>query len=270
MSSSSDFGFRASPLSQLGWGAALGRIRLEQLCFWRHRQRAFFSFLMPAVLLVLLGELNRHRVVGGLRVIDWQVPGLLTFGLAAAIYNNLAVTVTEQREAGILKRLRATPLPARAFVVGQLGSSLIVGMCLTAVFVVAARTLFGIGLPLGHVLAFVVTVLAGAACLAALGLAVTTLIRSAESAVPVANATYIPLALVSGIFFPGQGGPSWLVSATRAMPIRALAEALQACFVAGPGSAWRPERLLVLVGWTVLGGFCAARFFRWAPTGSTT
>jgi ABC-2 type transport system permease protein len=261
--------FSARPPVKLGWGAAMGRIHLEQLGFWRNRQRAFFSFLMPVMLLVLLGELDRHRVVAGLRVIDWEVPGFLTFGLAAAIYNNLAVTVTEQRETGILKRLRATPLPTRTFVVGQLGSSLIVGMCLTVVFVVAARALFGIGLPLNHALAFVTTVLAGAACFAALGLAMTALIRSAEAAVAVTNATYVPLALISGIFFPGQGGPSWLVSATRAMPMRALAEALQVCFLPGPGLALRPERLLVLVGWAAIGAVCAVRFFRWSPTGST-
>jgi ABC-2 type transport system permease protein len=258
-----------SPPVRLGLGAAMGRIRLEQLGFWRNRQRAFFSFLMPVVLLVLLGGLDGHRVVAGLHVIDWEVPGFLTFGLAAAIYNNLAVAVTEQREAGILKRLRGTPLPTRAFVVGQLGSSLIVGMFLTVVFVVAARALFGIGLPLGHALAFVITILAGAACFAALGLAVTSLIRSAEAAAPVASATYVPLALVSGIFFPGQGGPSWLVGATRLMPMRPLAEALQACFLPGPGFALRPERLLIVVGWAVVGAVCGVRFFRWSPTAST-
>jgi ABC-2 type transport system permease protein len=242
-------------------------VHLEQLGFWRSRQRAFFSFLMPVVLLVLLGELNRHRVIGGISVIDWEVPGFLTFGLAAAIYNNLAVTITEQREAGILKRLRATPLPARAFIAGQLGSSLIVGSGLTIVFVMAAWLLFGVRLPAVHVAAFAASVLAGAACFAALGLAVTCAIRSAEAAVPVANATYVPLALVSGIFFPGQGGPAWLVSATRAMPMRALTEALQAAFLASPGAGLRPGLLLVLVAWTAAGAACAARFFRWVPTG---
>ncbi len=258
----------AGRFPRLGLGVDVGRVRLEQIGFWRNRQRAFFSFLMPVVLLVLLGELDRHTIYSGVRVIDWQVPGLLTFGLATAIYNNLAVVITEQRESGILKRLRATPLPPRAFVVGQLGSSLIVGSCLTFVFVATARALFGIALPAGHVLAFVVTVFAGAACFAALGLAVTAVIRNAESAVAVANATYIPLALVSGIFFPGEGGPSWLVSATRAMPVRALAEALQACFSAGAGLAFSPERLLVILAWSVAGAVCAARFFRWAPTRS--
>lgn len=196
--------------------------------------------------------------------------GLLTFGLATAIYNNLAVNVTEQRESGILKRLRATPLPGGAFVVGQLGSSLVVGGILTVVFVVAARGLFGIGLPLAHVLAFAVTVLAGAACFAALGLAVTALIRSSDSAVAFANATYIPLALVSGIFFPGQGGPPWLVSLTRAMPMRALAEALQACFLSGAGTALKPVELATILAWTLFGAVCAARYFRWSPTRTAT
>jgi ABC-2 type transport system permease protein len=256
--------------ARLGVAAALSRIRLEQLGFWRNRQRAFFSFLMPVVLLVLLGELDRHRTYAGLRVVDWQVPGLLTFGLAAAIYNNLAVTVVEQRESGILKRLRATPLPPRIFVIGQVGSSLAAGLCLTVVFVSAARALFGIGIAADHVAAFVVTTVIGAGCFAALGLAVTSLIRSAEAAVPVVNATYIPLALVSGVFFPGQGGPPWLVSATRAMPMRALSESFQACFAAGHGLAFRPLDLVVILAWTAAGAACAARFFRWTPARSAS
>lgn len=264
---SAPIALEVAPTPRLGRGA-LARIRLEQLSFWRNRQRAFFSFLMPVVLLVLLGELDRNRMYDGRRVIDWLVPGLLTFGLAAAIYNSLAVIITEQRESGILKRLRATPLPPRDFVVGQLGSSLIVGLFLTAVFVIAAQGLFGIGLPVHHVFAFAITVLAGVVCFAALGVAVTACIRSADSAVAVTNATYVPLALVSGIFFPGQGGPSWLVQITRAMPMRALAEALQATFTSGSGLGFRPERLAVILGWALLGAIAAVRFFRWAPTGS--
>jgi ABC-2 type transport system permease protein len=256
--------------ARLGCGVSLRRIRLEQIGFWRNRQRAFFSFLMPVVLLVLLGELDHNTIYSGVRVIDWQVPGVLTFGLATAIYNNLAVAVTEQRESGILKRLRATPLPPRAFVAGQIGSSLIVGLCLTSVFVGAARALFGVSLPSGHVLAFVVTVLTGAICFAALGLAITAVIRNAESAVAVANATFIPLAVISGIFFPGQGGPPWLVSATRAMPLRSLAEALQVCFSNRAGLAFSPERLGVLLAWGAVGAICAARYFRWAPSRSVS
>lgn len=252
------------------WRLAATRIRLEQRSFWRNQQRALASFLMPVLLLVLLGELDRRTTYSGVRVIDWQVPGLLTFGLATAIYLNLAVNLTQQRESGILKRLRATPLPSRAFVVGQLGSTLISGMVLTIVYVIAARGLFGIGISLDHLLAFVLTVLAGVVCFAALGIAVTALIRSADAAVAVANATYIPLALVSGIFFPGQGGPSWLVQITRAMPMRALAEALQACFRSGTGNGFEPSRLIAILAWAASGTVLALLFFRWSPTRQTT
>lgn len=255
-----------SPSRSLGWTDALRRIRLEQLSFWRHRQQAFWSFVMPVVLLVLLGETDSHRLYNGVPVINWMVPGLLTFGLVAAIYNNLAVTITTQREAGILKRLRATPLSPRTYIVGQLGSGFVVGACLTAIFLVAAKSLFGISMPLRHAPAFAVTVLLAAGCFSALGLAVTAVIRSAESASPVVTATYLPLALVSGIFYPGQSGPAWLQSVTRALPLRALTEALQACFSHSPGLAFRPVQLAAVAGWALAGAVCAGRYFRWSPT----
>jgi len=58
-----------------GWALALARLQLEQLSFWRSRQRAFFSFLMPVLLLLLVGRIDRHQVIAGVRVIDWLVPG---------------------------------------------------------------------------------------------------------------------------------------------------------------------------------------------------
>jgi len=243
------------------------RVRLEQLCFWRHRQMAFFTFLLPVALLVLLGEMNGHNRYEGVRVIDWEVPGLLAFGLISATYTNLAINVTSLRETGILKRLRATPLSARTFVLGQIGSSLLVAGYLTTIFVIAARALFGVSVPLSHVPAFLITLLVGAACFCALGLAVTIPIRSAEAASPIVQATYIPLALVSGVFFtPNTGGPV-LRAVTGALPLRPLAAALDACFAHGaPGAGWRPADLAVMAAWGAAGAIMARRAFRWTPS----
>lgn len=258
--------YRPARLGPNGARMAVRRIGLEQRSFWRHRQNAFWAFLLPVILLVVLGETDGHRLYHGMRVVNLEVPGLLTFGLVAATYNNLAVTITTQRETGILKRLRATPLPVRTFIVGQIGSSLVVGCCLTIVFVIASRLLFGISMPMRHAPAFIVTVALAAACFCALGLAATIAIHTAESASPIVNASYIPLALVSGVFFTPDAGTPWLRTITGFMPLRPLTEAVQACFLHNAGTAWQVNHLAVLACWGTAGALLAWRYFRWSPS----
>jgi hypothetical protein len=70
-------------------------------------------------------------------------------------------------------------------------------------------------------------------CFAALGLAVSSLIRSAESAGPIANASYLPIAIVSGIFDPTMGLPHWLSYAADVLPVKALAQVLEDAYPPG-------------------------------------
>lgn len=245
-------------------GIVFGRVRLEQRSFWRNPQSAFFTFLLPVALLVLLGAVNHGRDASGERTITLEVPGILAFGLIAATYANLAVTVSAQRDEGILKRLRATPLPAWVFVAGQIGSALLTALLLTLVFVVMGRVLFGVALPAAHAPAFAVTVLVGSACFCSLGLALTVGVRNAAAASPIANATYVPLTLVSGVFFPSDVGPPWLRGLVSAFPVRPLSAAMQATFRPhSPGLAFSGVALAVLAAWALVGTLISVRWFRW-------
>jgi ABC-2 type transport system permease protein len=245
------------------------RVKLEQKTFWRNPQASLFLVLLPVTLLVILGYLNKGDVIDsiGKPYVVALAPGILCFGLIATNFGNLATTVTNLRDRGILKRMRATPMPPAVFLAGQIGSTLVVS-CVVALAVVACGwILFGIHLEPAAIPAFLVALLAGSACFCALGLAVTGFIRSTEAAGPVTNAVYIPLAVVSGLFSPTQSQPSWLVTATDLFPIRRFSHALQLPFIT-PDHPIEWADLGVLVAWGAAATVVAALRFRWSSVGT--
>ena len=68
----------------------------------------------------------------------------------------------------------------------------------------------------------------GAASLAALGLAVATLAKTADQAMPIAQFTFLPLSFISGVFYPLDGAPQWLVTVANIFPLKHIVDAFDA------------------------------------------
>jgi ABC-2 type transport system permease protein len=102
----------------------------------------------------------------------------------------------------------------------------------------------------------------GVACFGSLGLALGSVVRSAESASPIANASYLPLAIMSGIFDPTFSVPHWLSIVVGLFPVRALAQVLQQGYTPVAHAPVVMD-LVVLLAWTAAGCALAAWRFRW-------
>src|SRR5207253_11376076 len=105
--------------------------------------------------------------------------GMLGYGVAATAFAGLSITLVIRREGGILKRLRATPLPPWAYVAAILGSTLVVYAIEAIVLIVLGRLLFGVPFP-DRWFSLVLALLLGGVAFAAMGLATTSIVRSAE------------------------------------------------------------------------------------------
>jgi ABC-2 type transport system permease protein len=241
------------------------QVRLDQRAFWRSLQSAFFTLVLPISLLLVLGSLNADVRLDGERFTDRLLPGLLVFGVIGASYVNLASTIAVLRSEGILKRLQALPVPRWVFLASQLVSALI-----STAFVVAATYLTGFivfraQLHTDHLAGALVGLVVGVACFCALGLALASFIRRADAVTPVVNATWLPLAIVSGVFYPMAHIPGWLERGVSAFPMRPLVETFQPAFVSDPNMGRFWSHLLVLAAWAVGGVLITARWFRWSP-----
>ena len=239
------------------------QLRSEQLVFWRSREAAFFIFLFPLLLFVLLGSVysGKYQHVP----VVWAVlAGLIAYGCANTAFAGLAIQLVLRRESGILKRLRSTPLPAATYVAALLVSTLIVFALQTVALFLLGRALYGTPFP-SDVPSFVATIVIGAAVFAALGTATASAIRSAEGSCAVVNFILLPMAFLSGAFGPTTGYPAFLRAIGDVLPLKYFVDLVNAVYLHGHGVWTRPEDLAVLAAWGVAGLVFTIFKFHWEP-----
>jgi ABC-2 type transport system permease protein len=236
--------------------------------FWRNPASAFFTFAFPLMFLVIFTELLGHGTVpvGG-RLIHqstYYVAAMATYAVVLACFNNIAISLTAQRDAGILKRTSGTPLPPGVYLGARILHATLVAVLLVAITVTFGRLCYGSDVPAGLTLArFAVTLVTGAACFCALGLAVTAAIPNADASAAIVNAAMLPLLFLSGIFIPmGDSTPAWIMWTARVFPVRHFADAMQAGFL---GTAFNWMDLVIIAAWGLAGMLAAMRYFRWEP-----
>jgi ABC-2 type transport system permease protein len=239
------------------------QVKYEQLSFWRNPQSAVFTFVFPVVFVVIMGALfggiSRSSYFNGLSALQYYVPTIAALSVLGSCYGQLAVALAIRRQNGILKRVRATPLPAWAYFAGLLAHCVLVSVVDVALIVGIGR-LYGVPLP-SHWLALVATLVLAAASFCALGVAVASIIANAEAAPAVAQLVLFPLLFLSGTYLPIHS--ALLNRITGWLPVRPFNEALTGPLVMHAGVDW--SHLAVLAGWGVLGAVVAIRRFRWDP-----
>jgi ABC-2 type transport system permease protein len=239
------------------------QIRYEQLSFWRNPQSAFFTFAFPVVIIMIFGALFRGADVSsyfyGLSALQYYVPTIAALSVLGSCYSQLAIVLAMRRQDGILKRVRATPLPAWAYFLGLLAHCIMVSAVDVALITGLGR-LFGVPLPT-HWLALAVALVLGAACFCALGVAVASLIRNAEAAPAVVQLVLFPLVFISGTYMPIHSHV--LNSISAALPVRPFNQVLLGPFARHSGFDW--HNLGVLLAWGTVGALIAIRRFRWNP-----
>jgi ABC-2 type transport system permease protein len=264
----------ASPRAQVrrrsSGALVLHQLRYDWLSFLRNRQSRFFTLALPVVFLVLFcalfGNGTVHVPGGTIKESTYYVPGLVGFGLIQASFATLVISVTAQRESGVLKRRRSTPEPAWVLIAGRALTAVVTGALIAAILVLIGAVAYGATPPGGKIPAVIVTIAIGAIVFCALGYALATAINSADSAQPVIQMVLLPLYFISGVFVVESDIPHWLKDIANVFPVRHLQQALLKAFnphTAGAGFAWND--VLVLAIWGAVGLAIAVRRFGWQP-----
>jgi ABC-2 type transport system permease protein len=248
--------------------STLSQVNFVNKAFWRNPSRAFFTFAFPLMFLViftaLLGNSTVHIGHQTITTSTYYVSAMAAFGLITACYSNIAMTMTFQRETGILKRVHGTPLPSAAFLGARVIHALLVGVLLVALTAGFGALFYDVTIPSGlSLVRFLVMLVVGAMAFCALGLAVSGFVPNADAAPAVVNATILPLLFLSGIFVPfGNSTPDWIIWIARIFPVRHFAAGMQAGFL---GTTFDWTDVLVVALWGVGGLLVAVRWFRWEP-----
>lgn len=248
--------------------STLSQVNFVNKAFWRNPSRAFFTFAFPLMFLViftaLLGNSTVHIGHRSITTSTYYVSSMAAFGLITACYSNIAMTMTFQRESGILKRIHGTPLPSAAFLGARVIHALLMGVLLVVITAAFGAVFYDVTVPSGlSLVRFLVMLVVGAMVFCALGLAVSGFVPNADAAPAVVNASILPLLFLSGIFVPfGNSTPDWIVWIARVFPVRHFALGMQAGFL---NTTFHWTDVLVVAAWGVGGLLIAIRFFRWEP-----
>lgn len=242
----------------------LHQLRAEQKLFWRSRELAFFTFLLPILFFLLLGSAYGDDEINDVSGYQYLLAGMIGYGAASTTFAGLALLLVIRRESGVLKRLRATPLPPSTYVGAVLASIILIFFVEAAILIAIGR--FGFDVPLADsVFSLVVVLLLGAASFAALGIGLTALIRSAEGSSAVVNALYLPLSFISGAFFSEETFPEVLQVLAAILPLSHLIALTRDVMVFGDGFWEHLDDVAVILAWGAAGLVVAIRGFRWEP-----
>ncbi|MGO9178618.1 MAG: ABC transporter permease [Candidatus Limnocylindrales bacterium] len=248
----------------------LHQARYELLSFLRNSQARFFTLLLPLLFLVIFVTMFGNNTVGAqhVREATYFVPGIAAMGVISASFTNLVLSLIAERESGVLKRRRATPVPAWVLIAGRTLTAMAVSLAVMALLLLVGRVAYGVDLPTASLPAVAITGLAGAATFSILGYALASVIGSADAAQPMVQAITLPLYFISGVFVPNASMPSWLQSIGQAFPVEHLADGLHTALnplVQGTTIPWGD--LGVLAIWAAFGLLVAVRRFSWVPVG---
>lgn len=244
--------------------------RYDIRTFWRDPAATFFTVALPVIFLVLFVALFGNEEIEslGIKGSTYYVPAIVALAVLSATFVNLGITLATQRENGVLKRVRGTPLPPSVFIAGRVATAVVISTVMAVILVVLGRILYGVSIPGAALVGFAVVLVVGAAAFSCLGIAATAIIPTEAAGPPVTNAIVLPLYFISGLFVPTEQVPEWMQTVADVFPVKPFAEALLVAFdPSTTGVGISGADLAVVVLWGLIGLALASRAFRWVPRG---
>jgi ABC-2 type transport system permease protein len=248
---------------------ALAQLRADLKIFRRNPAALFFTAILPVIFLCLFVGIfgnNRLKEYDNVHASTIYVPSFIALAVVSAAFVALAMGFTRMRESGVLKRVRATPVPAWIVFAGRIGTSVVTATIVTALLMLIGGVLFGVKVPSHTLPGLISALVVGAAAFCALGIGYTRVISSEDAAPAMTNAVVLPLYFISGVFVPFRTLPDGLRNIAELLPVQPFVDALQKAFDPNTvGAGFAGGDLLKLAIWGLAGLLLAIRFFAWTP-----
>ncbi|GAB3974728.1 ABC transporter permease [Plantactinospora veratri] len=253
-------------------GLARGAVELKQ--FFRQRDAVVFTFAFPAFIALMLGLIFDEPAHGAPEVAISQVfvVGMIAYGIVSTAFISVGVGIALDREDGTLKRLRGTPASAVAYFLGKICLVAVSTAGGIALLLAVGVVLFDLRLPTdpGRWLTFGWLLALSVVACTLLGIAASSLARSAKSAPAVLNLPAIALQFVSGIFVLNDALPEGMLRVASFFPVKWMGQGFRSVFLPDSmmaqeaAGSWEHGRTaLVLGAWCVGGLLICLLTFRW-------
>ncbi|MFU8852623.1 ABC transporter permease [Micromonospora sp. SL1-18] len=258
---------------RLGAGAlALRQGRLEITQFLRSRESVVFTMLFPVVMIAIFASIFTWEITPGVRFTQYFVTGMIATGLMAVSFQNLGIWIPIERDRGVLKRYRGTPMPKWVYFAGKVIVVVAIGVAETVLLLAVSTAFFDLQLPTAPEkwLTFGWVAGLGVTACTLCGIAISSLARTARSGSAVVTPLALILQFISGVFFVFTGLPGWMQQVAALFPLKWMCQGLRSVFLPEsfgaqePGGSFELGRVaLVLAAWCVIGLVLCLTTFRW-------
>ncbi len=241
----------------------------------RSKHAFVFILLFPVLMLALFGAIFKYEIAPDVPFTRYFAAGMLAAGLLGVCFQNLAIQIPIERDEGVLKRYRGTPMPAWVYFAGKVIMVLALSVLITALLLAVGAVFFKVPLPStgGRWLTLAwVTALGITAC-TLLGIAFSSLARSGRSAPAVVTPVALVLQFISGVFILFTQLPTWMQNVAAVFPLKWMTQGMRSVFLPDsyaanePAGSWELDRVaLMLVVWCVVGLVLCLTTFRWTTS----
>lgn len=254
----------------LAIGVKRGKLEIKQ--FFRQRESVVFTLLFPLILLAIFGSVFNEKIAPGVTFSQYFVAGMIASALVNTGFQQIAIFIPIERDLGALKRLRGTPMPAVSYFIGK--AILVTFSMLVQVLLLltAGIAFFGVELPsqASKWFLFFALLTLGSLVSTILGVAFSSVPKSARGASAIVSPVVIVLQFFSGVFFIFTDLPQWMQQVAAIFPLKWLTQGMRSVFLPESFAArevlgnWETGRTFVIIGaWLIVGTFLAIRTFRW-------
>lgn len=257
------------------WRLGLVRGAMEIRVFFRSREQVVFTFAFPIVFLFLFASIFGGRMGHtGATASQYYVASMAAAGIMSTSFQSLGVSIAVERDQHVLRRLRGTPMPPAAYFLGKVWLVMATGLLETAALLVFGATVYGVDLPssVSSWLTFGWIFVLGITGCALLGIAISSVPKSARTATSVVVLPFLVLEFISGVYILIDTLPHWMLTVGSFFPLKWLCQGLRGVFLPHaaaalePAGSWEYGRIaLVLGAWCVGGLLLCLLTFRWTP-----
>ncbi|MBN2400288.1 MAG: ABC transporter permease [Candidatus Aminicenantes bacterium] len=224
----------------------------------------FFTLAFPLMMLFLFGSIYGNKPLpffAGYGSVDVSVPAYTAMIIATSGLLTLSIGMAGNRENGILRRLRATPMRPLIILSSQMTVIFAMTVAGMTLLIVAGKIFYGLrfnGSALNVAAAFLLSSLS----FFALGFVLAGLLPTARTAQVVGMVLFYPMIFLSGSTIPLESLPSGVRAFARFLPLTHVVTLLRGLWI---GDAWSRHgtEVIVLLVLLIACTLVAVKTFRW-------
>jgi ABC-type multidrug transport system permease subunit len=225
---------------------------------FRNPQAVVFGYVVPIFFLVAYGSVFNHKRV------DTLMGQLLTISVLGGACFGMPIALVSERERGVWRRYRLTPLPTGAFVMSVLLARYFIVLTAAALQIALAMWFYDLKFPRDPLGLFIAYSCVSFAFLG-IGLVISMVANSTHAVQAMGQSLFLPMIMIGGVGVPLDMLPDWAKHVAAFLPGRYAVQAIDRTVLPFPATntLHTSFNLVALLIIGVAATFAAGKIFRW-------